>query len=315
MSRAGFVAVLGRPNVGKSTLVNTAVGQKVSIVSDKPQTTRSRILGICHRPDAQIVFVDTPGIHKATHQLNRRMVEVSFEASGTNDANLVIIDGSAGLGPGDRFVVERARAAGRPMLLAINKVDRVARKTDLLPLLEQCGALAPWRDMVPVSALTGENVDRLLDRLVEALPESEAPYPDDMVTDQTERALVGELIREQVLRLTRDELPFATAVTVERWEERIAPEATGSDEEAGDEAAPAPSSPATVIHATIWVEKQGHKGIVVGAGGRLVKEIGVRSRATVEDLLERHVYLELEVKVREGWREDRQFLRRLFPRT
>lgn len=292
LHRAGFVAVLGRPNVGKSTLVNRAVGEKVSIVSDKPQTTRTRILGICQRPGAQVVFVDTPGIHKPKHRLNERMVEVSFAEAAANDVNLVVVDAAEGLGPGDRYVIERAAAASKPLHLALNKIDLIRRKELLLPLIDSCQKLAPWRSLVPISAQTGDHVDALLDAVTADLPEGPPLFPDDIATDQTERLLVGELIREQVIALTRDELPFATAVTVEGWEE---------------------SAERTTISAVIWVDRDRHRGIVIGAGGQLVKAIGQAARASAEALLGRHVYLDLFVKVQKDWREDPRFLRRILP--
>lgn len=292
--RSGFVTVLGRPNVGKSTLVNQAVGRKVSIVTDKPQTTRSRILGVCHRPACQIVLVDTPGIHKPQHEMNRRMVEISFAEAAANDACLVILDASEGLGLGDRFVIHRAVATGKPLVLCMNKVDLVAKPL-LLPLLDLCKELAPWHAMVPVSALSGENVDALMACLEELSPEGPPLFPGDVSSDQPEAVLVAELVREQLTILTRDEIPSSSAVTIERWEER---------QEA---------NPLTVIAATIWVEREGQKGIVVGKGGRMIRDIGKLARAQVEPLLGRHVFLDLRVKVRSAWREDASFLERFLP--
>lgn len=290
--RSGFVSILGRPNVGKSTLVNRLVGQKVAIVTDKPQTTRSRILGVCHRPRAQLVLVDTPGIHKPQHLLNRKMVEVSFAEVAANDVNLVLLDAAEGLGPGDRFVFHKVAAIDRPAVLGINKLDLVA-KPRLLPLIDQCRELVPWRDIVPFSALTGENVDALSDVLEGILPEGPELFPRDVVTDQPERLVVSELVREQVLRLTQEEIPYSAAVTIEAWEDKTEPR------------------PITVIHAAIWVERPGQKAIVIGREGRLIRQIGSQSRETIEALLGRQVYLDLQVKVRKGWREDPRFLRRV----
>ena len=293
-ARSGFVTILGRPNVGKSTLVNRMVGQKVAIVTDKPQTTRSRILGIVQLDDAQLVLVDTPGIHKPKYQLNRRMVEVSFAEAGANDVNLVLLSAPDGLGPGDRFVIERAAAAGKTLILGINKVDLV-RRDRLLPLIEGVSGTATWSAIVPFSALTGENLDELSRELVRSLPFGPPLFPADAVTDQPEQLLVAELVREKLVELTEQEIPFSTAVTVESWQDRTGPK------------------PMAVIEVVIWVERDSQKGIVVGKGGRLIKEIGQRSRVEIEALLGRGVYLDLRVKVQAAWREDRRFLGRLFP--
>jgi len=289
--RAGFVTVVGRPNVGKSTLVNRLVGQKVAIVSDKPQTTRNRILAVVNRPGAQIVLFDTPGIHKPIHEMNRRMVETAVRSVGQGDLVLWLVEVGEEVGGGDRYVRDVLARARREVILAINKIDTVKRLR-VLPAIEAYRSLLDFAEIVPISALTGDNVDRLEEILQRHLPEGPALYPDDYLTDQPERFFVAEMVREQVLRHTREEIPYAVAVLLEEFRE----------EEAKN---------LTVIKATILVERTSQKRIIIGEGGRMLKEVGQEARAELEAKLGRKVYLELWVKVRKNWRQDERILREL----
>jgi GTP-binding protein Era len=286
--RCGTVALIGRPNAGKSTLLNRIVGQKLAIVSDKPQTTRTRIVGVKQYPDAQAVFVDTPGIHKPTHRLNVRMVDTALEAMRDVDVVVLVVDASVRPGPGDSYMLELVGKAGVPTLLALSKVDLVA-KPRLLPLLERYQHAHAFTDFVPVSVADGTNVEALEKAIVAQLPEGEAMFPPDYLTSQTERFQVAELVREQVLRLTHDELPFSTTVVVDRFEEAGAGEITR-------------------LYCTIWVERESQKPIVVGKGGAMVKAIGTAARAELERELDRRVHLELHVKVKRDWRDDERLL-------
>jgi GTP-binding protein Era len=287
--KAGFVSLVGRPNAGKSTLLNRLVGQKVAIVSDKPQTTRHRILGVRNAAGGQIVFIDTPGIHKPMHRMNRRMVDAATSTLREVDLAVLVVDASVPPGSGDRFVQELMRAARVPAVLALNKVDRV-RKPDLLPRIAESARTGNFRAVVPISALTGDGVDRLEHEILDALPEGDALYPDEYLTDQTERSLAAELIREKVLRYTRDELPYTTAVLIERFEE---PEQAGG---------------LTRIYASILVDHASQKPIVVGRGGEMIKRIGTDARQDLEAMLGGRVFLDLHVKVREDWRDDERML-------
>ena len=286
--KAGFVALVGRPNAGKSTLLNRLVGQKLAIVSDKPQTTRNRIAGVRQSPEGQIVFVDTPGVHKPLHRLNVRMVDAAREALREVDLIAVVVDGSEPGGAGDRFLMDMVRAAKAPRVLVLNKVD-VCNKEALLPRLADYEREVGFADLVPVSALTGENVDRLVTVLLSHLPEGDPPYPEDYLTDQPERFFVAELVREQVLQQTRDELPFATAVVVDKFEE---PDAKGLMR----------------LFCTILVDRNSQKPILVGKGGERIKAIGTAARKELEAFFDARVFLDLHVKVREGWREDDRML-------
>jgi len=289
--RSGFAALIGRPNVGKSTLLNRLTGEKLAIVSHKPQTTRNRILGVVTRPEGQVAFLDTPGIHAARSPLNRRMVEVARRTLEEADAVVLVIDAAAGLGAGDRELVASLAASRVPVVVALNKIDRVA-KPALLPLMAALGALLPGRDLVPVSALRGSGVDVLLDVVVRALPEGPPRYAEDEFTTATERFLAAELVREQVFLATREEIPYGTAVVVERFEER------------GDRAV-------VVIAATILVERESHKPIVLGAKGERLGQIGTRARAELEALLGTKVFLELFVRVEPDWARSRRRLEEL----
>jgi GTP-binding protein Era len=287
--KSGFVALVGRPNAGKSTLLNHFVGQKVAIVSDKPQTTRHRIMGVRNLPGAQLVFVDTPGIHKPVHRMNRRMVDVATGSLKEADVVVLVVDASVPSGSGDRFVRDTVRAARLPVVLALNKVDHV-HKPELLPLIAGYAKDEVYRAIVPVSALTGDGLDRLADEIVAALPEGEPLFPDEYLTDQTERLLTAELIREKVLRYTRDELPYTTAVLVDQFEE---PEREGG---------------LTRIFASILVDHESQKPIVVGRSGDMIKRIGIDARKDLEEMLGGKVFLDLHVKVREDWRDDERIL-------
>ncbi len=287
--RAGFVAVVGRPNVGKSTLVNRLVGQKVAIVSDKPQTTRNRILAVVNRPSAQLVLFDTPGIHKPMHRMNERMVKSAVQSIGQTDLVLWIMDVTEEYGPGDRYVKTVLAQSKKPVILGLNKIDAIP-KPRLLPLIAQYQALLDFVEVVPFSALSGDNVDVLERQLTRHLPEGERLYPEDFLTDQTERFIVGEMVREKILRLTREEIPYTTGVVVESFKE----------------------SPEIVrIEASIVVERDSQKGILIGRGGAMLKRVGSDARLEIEGFLGTKVFLGLHVKVRESWRENSGILEQM----
>jgi GTP-binding protein Era len=279
--RSGYVALVGRPNVGKSTLLNALVGAKVAIVTPKPQTTRTRIAGIRTLPDAQVVFLDTPGIHAARSALNRRMVETARRALGEADVAALVLDAAAGVTPADRELAADVVAGGKPALAVLNKIDLVA-KPALLPHMEALGGLLPGGDVVPVSALSGEGVDALLAAVVGLLPAGPRLFPEEDLTTESERFLVQEAIREQLLLALREEVPYGAAVVVEAFREE-------------------PERNLLLIQATIVVERPGHKAIVIGAGGRQLREIGRRARQAIEAFFGRRVYLELFVRVEPGW--------------
>ncbi len=289
--KSGFVAIVGKPNVGKSTLVNAYVGAKIAIVSNKPQTTRRVIRGILTRPDAQIIFVDTPGIHKPLHQLGRVMVEAAMRAVDDVDVVVFLVDGSRMPGEEDvrigRMLSERCRA---PVLLALNKMD-LLKPENVQAVTEAFWALVKYDDWMRLSATRGDNRDKLLDQILARLPEGPEFYPADQVTDQNLQAIVAELIREQVLLNTRQEIPHSVAVAIEQWEERRADLAH--------------------IAATIYVERESQKGIVIGAGGAMLKKIGQSARKEIEEWVGHQVFLELWVKVWEKWRERESSLREL----
>ncbi len=291
MFRAGSVAVVGRPNAGKSTLVNALVGEKVAIVSDKPQTTRKRILGVARRPGAEIALFDTPGIHRPEYRMNAAMVRDATDALASADRVLFVVDAAAERGPGEKFIVDLIARAGVPSILALNKIDRV-RKEKLLPLTAELSQRHDFAAVVPVSARTGENVDRLFEVLAASLPEGAAAYPDDFLTSTPETEWIGEVIREKLLERTRDELPFAHAVVIESVRE-----AEGKE--------------MTVVTASIVVERQGQKGIVVGKGGSMIRDIGRAAREELEEELGRRLFLELTVRVKADWRNDDGFLSKL----
>jgi GTPase len=287
--RSGFVAVVGRPNVGKSTLVNRLVGQKVAIVSDKPQTTRNRILAVVNRPHGQIVLFDTPGIHKPMHRMNERMVEQAVRSLAQVELVLWLVDVGEEYGPGDRYVRDVLKQSGRPVILGLNKIDTVP-KPQILPAIERYRHLLDFVEVIPLSALTGENVPLVAERLLAHLPEGERLYPEDFLTDQPERFFVAEMIREQILDKTREEIPYATGVIIESFKE-------GED--------------LVRIEASIVVERDSQKGILIGRGGGMLKAIGSDARKQIEDFLGARVYLGLFVKVRDRWREDPNVLEQM----
>ena len=286
--KSGFVAFLGRPNAGKSTLLNRIVGHKLAIVSDKPQTTRTRIVGVKNYDEGQVVFVDTPGVHKPTHRMNVRMVDVAMDAMREVDVLTLVVDVSVKPGPGDRFLLNALKDIKTPTILALNKVDLIA-KAKLLPLLESYRQAHPFVEFVPISAIDGTNVDVLEKLFLQHLPEGEPLYPPDYVTDQPERFFVAEIIREQVLQSTRDELPFSTAVVVDRFEEPDVDKVRN-------------------LYCTILVERESQKPIVVGKGGAMIKKIGTAARQELERYLDSRVYLDLHVKVKSEWRNDERLL-------
>ena len=286
--KSGLVSFVGRPNAGKSTLLNRIVGHKLAIVSNKPQTTRTRIVGVKNYPDGQVVFVDTPGMHKPTHRMNVRMVEVALEAMRDVDLLTLIVDVSVKPGPGDRHLIGLLKDVTIPVILALNKVDLIA-KSKLLPIIDRYRQVHPFIEVVPISAVDGTNVDVLEGLFLQHLPEGEAMYPPDFITDQPDRFFVSEIVREQVLRLTRDELPFSTAVVVDRFEE------------------PVPGNIAT-MYCTILVERESQKPIVIGKGGAMIKEIGTAARVELERFFSARIHLDLHVKVKSEWRDDERAL-------
>ena len=287
-STSGTVAVVGRPNAGKSTLLNALVGTKVAIVSDKPQTTRRNLLGIRNDDEGQIVFVDTPGLHKPLHRLNKSMVAEAREALREEDVRLLVIDASVPTGGGDRFVLDLLKEAPAPRVAALNKIDLVARKA-LLPRLAALGESGLFDAIVPVSARTGEGLDVLLAELRKHLPEGDALFPGGVVTTSDAKTRIAETIREKFLERTREEIPYGLGVLVEE----VRREETKN---------------LTVVRATIVVDRDGHKGIVLGAGGRLLKEAGTAARLDLERTHGGRFFLDLVVAARPGWREDPRFL-------
>jgi GTPase len=283
--KQGVVALVGRPNAGKSTLLNRLVGQKLAIVSDKPQTTRNRIVGVRHYPEGEVVFMDTPGIHKPLFRLNVRMVDAALDSLRDADVVVAVVDASEPSGAGDRFLMDLLRKVRVPRVLALNKVDQVD-KPALLPRMAAYAEDVGFADIVPLSALTGDHVERLEQVLLQHLPEGEPIYPDDYLTDQPERFFVAELVREQVLRQTHDELPFSTAVVIDKFEE----------------------GPLMRLYCTILVERESQKPIIIGRAGAAIKAIGTAAREELERFFDAKVYLDLHVKVREHWREDERTL-------
>jgi GTPase len=293
---AGTVAILGRPNVGKSTLLNLLVGEKLAIVTPKPQTTRNRIVGVWNGPAGQIVFVDTPGVHGSSKALNRFMNQEALGTIEEVDAALLVVDaGERRPGNEEREILRNLAAARKPTVLALNKVDRVKDKGALLPLLVDWEQTAPFKALVPVSALKNKNIEPLVAELCKLLPRGEPLYGPDMLTDRTERFLASELIREQIFLKTRQELPYAVAVDIETWEERKRPDGTED----------------VVIEATILVERDSQKAIVVGAGGSMIKDVGTIARAEISALLGRPAHIKLHVKVDSEWTTSPAALNRL----
>jgi GTP-binding protein Era len=284
--RSGFIAIIGRPNVGKSTLMNCLLGEKISIISDKPQTTRNRIRGILSRPDAQLVFIDTPGIHKPLHKMNEIMVNMALGTYSEVDVIMLLVEATERPGGGDRFIIDSLAKVRTPVLLIINKVDLIAKER-LLPLMQEYSSLYSFAEIIPVSALK-QDLGGLVNALLKRMPKGPKYFPDDQLTDQPERFVVSEIIREKIFELTKEEIPYSTAVMIDQMKE-----------EPG----------LTRIDATIFVERDSQKGIVIGKNGALLKEIGTRARLDAEKLLGVKVFLQLWVKVKKGWRDDNRMLK------
>jgi GTP-binding protein Era len=289
--RAGYVAIVGRPNVGKSTLLNALVGVKLAIVTPKPQTTRNRIVGIRTLPEGQVIFLDTPGIHEARSTLNRRMVDVARKALGDAEVAVWVLDVKAGITRGERELGKTLAELGHPTIAVLNKSDAVPRPA-LLPLMAEVGALLPGCEVVPTSARTGDNVDILLRTVVAALPEGPRIYPEDELTAEPERFLVQEMVREQLFLQTAEEVPYGTAVVVDSFSEQR-------------------DRGLLVVKATILVDRETHKGIVIGSGGQRLKEIGRRARLELEAFFDIKVFLELFVRVERDWAENPRRLKEL----
>jgi GTP-binding protein Era len=290
--KCGFVSFIGRPNAGKSTLLNRIVGTKLAIVSDKPQTTRNRILGVKNYPDAQVVFLDTPGIHRPLHRMNVRMVDAAMDTMREVDVLGLVVDVTEPPGKGDRFVLDLVKDVKAPVFLILNKIDLI-KKTRLLPLMEQYSALGHFAEIVPVSAETGDNVDRFERVILDRLPEGEPLYPADYLTDQPERFFAGEIVREKLLQFTHAEIPFSSAVVVDRFEE------------------PSAESGILKLYCSIVVERESQKPIVVGRGGDMIKRIGTAAREDLEKFFDTRVFLDLHERVKSEWREDEQVLREI----
>jgi GTP-binding protein Era len=287
--RAGFVAVVGRPNAGKSTFVNKLVGEKVAIVTSRPQTTRNRIHGIVNRAGAQVVLIDTPGLHRPDSALGKQMMGEVDQAVDAVDVLALILDASEEFGQGDRRAFERVSRFEGTRILLPNKIDRVA-KTQLLPLIERAGELGEFAEIIPISALTGDGVERALEKFIEYLPVAAPHFPEDQYTDQPERFLAGEIVREKAMAGTSQEVPHAVAVLVDGFEE----------------------TPKLIrIRATIYVEREGQKGILIGKGGASLKRVGTEARKELEAILGTKIFLELYVKVQENWRDNPQIVRQL----
>ncbi|MFN2516213.1 MAG: GTPase Era [Pyrinomonadaceae bacterium] len=289
--RSGYVALVGRPNAGKSTLLNRLVGQKIAAVSDKPQTTRFRIQGVITNPDGQIVLVDTPGVHKPGYEMNRRMMATVQDALMGVDLVCLIRDASVSTGNGDNFVLEMVQRSNKPALLLLNKTDKLKDKAVLLPLIDWYRTKYEWREVIPISALRGSMIDALQVEMIKHLPESEPLFGEDDLTDQSVRTLVAEIVREKILQTTADEIPYVTAVVTERWEE------TRED--------------FTRIHCAIFVERASQKKIVIGKGAARLKDIGISAREDIEHLLGHRCHLELFVKVERDWRNKATLLEEL----
>jgi len=291
--KSGFVTILGRPNAGKSTLLNTLVGSKIAIVTHKPQTTRNRVQGIINlparkgRPAAQVILVDTPGVHKPDTRLNHRMMQEVREGLEGSDLILLITDAAERFGPGDKFVLDMVKKSRTPAFLLLNKIDLIRQKDRLLAIIEHWRQLYDFAEIIPISALKKDNLDDLLNAIVGRLPEGQPYFPSDQLTDQPLRFLAAELIREQVLLDTAEEIPYASTVLVERFEEE---------------------GKLVRIAAAIYCERESQKPILIGKGGQMLKKIGTGARLQIERMLDKKVFLELFVKVKPGWRESRHFV-------
>ena len=293
--KVGFVSLIGRPNAGKSTLLNRLVGAKLAIVSDKPQTTRTRILGVRNDDDAQVVFLDTPGIHRPLHRMNVRMVDTALDTMREVDVIGLVVDVTERPGKGDRFVIDLVRNAEAPVFLILNKIDLI-KKSRLLPIIDDCSKAASFAEIVPISASTGDNVDRLTRAIVDRLPEGERLYPTDYLTDRPERFLASEIVREKLLQLTHAEIPFSSAVVVDRFEDAA---------ERADRKGPAHI---LKLYCTILVERESQKPIVIGRGGDMIKRIGTAAREELQRFFGTRVFLDLRVGVKAEWREDERVL-------
>lgn len=287
--RSGYVSLTGMPNVGKSTLLNTILGEKVAIVSPKPQTTRNRIIGVKTLSDAQIVFIDTPGIHKPKHRLGELMVKQAKESVKEVDVILFMVEPEEP-GSGDKFIIDILKDMGKPVFLLINKADTV-KKPLVLPVIEVYSKLYPFKEIIPISALAGDGIDALIKTIVNYLPEGPKYYPDDILTDQLERFMVSEIIREKIIQQTEDEIPYSVAIEINQWSER--------------------EDGVVFIQANIYVEREGQKGIIIGKGGARLKTIGTSARREIEKLLGTKVFLELWVKIKKDWRSNERILKEL----
>jgi len=285
--KSGFVAIVGRPNVGKSTLLNRVVGQKIAIMSDKAQTTRNKIQGVYTTDDAQLIFIDTPGIHKPKHRLGDFMVETAYSALREVDVTLFMISADQKRGKGDDFIIERLRQSQTPVFLVINKIDKV-HPDALLAIIEEYSSQMDFAEIVPISATEGNNFETLMKLLVDEMPEGPQYFPEDQITDHPEYFIVSELVREKVLLLTRDEVPHSVAVVVDSMKRD--------------------HNDKVHIQATIIVERDSQKGIIIGKGGKMLKQIGTKARLDIEHLLDDKVFLELWVKVQKDWRDKQTFL-------
>lgn len=287
--RSGYVSIIGRPNVGKSTLLNAFLGQKVSIVAARPQTTRNRILGIKNLPGAQIIFIDTPGMHRPKNLLGEAMVNSAREALQEIDIILFVAEPGHDAGK-DGIIVQSLQNIDKPVFLLINKIDSV-KKPEILRIIDQYKGLLPFREIIPVSALKKDGTDRVVEKILEYLPAGPQYYPDDLVTDQIERFMAAEIIREKIMGKTTEEIPYSVAVEVQDWTER--------------------EDGVVSISANIYVEREGQKGIIIGEKGRMLKEVGTLARIEIERLLDAKVFLQLWVKVKKGWRDDKKALHEL----
>jgi GTPase len=287
--KSGFASIIGRPNSGKSTLLNRLVGEKVSIVTDKPQTTRHVVKGIVTRPEGQVVFLDTPGIHKPIHRINERMMKSVRDSISDVDLILLIVDAAAAFGRGDEFTLELVKPVAAKKFLLLNKIDRIEKKT-LLPIMERYSKLANFEEIVPISALSGENAETLMAQIFKYLPEGPMYFPSDQISDQQERAIAAEMIREKLIVLTEEELPHSTAVVIDRFEEE---------------------GNLYRIYASIYVERESQKAIVIGKRGEKLKQVGTAARKELELFFDRKIFLELHVKVKKNWRDDPETLRSL----
>jgi GTP-binding protein Era len=287
--KSGFVSIIGRTNVGKSTLLNRLVGEKIAIISDKPQTTRNQIMGIKTLPYAQMVFLDTPGIHKPKHELNRRMVKIALRALQNIDLILLMIAADKAFGTGDQFVLDLLKDIKTIVFLLINKIDLIKKKK-ILPLIDKYHQQHDFAEIIPLSALLGDNSELLEEKIIQFLPVGPKYFPEDHITDQPERTLVAEIIREKIINLTLQELPYSTAVIIESFKEDLEKKLLN-------------------IRATIYVDKPSQKGIIIGKSGSMLKNIGTLARLDMEKILSTKVYLELWIKVKRKWRENNRILR------